>query len=194
MAQVRGGRRPPAGGRAAFTGDAAEAAVRDARIRLRHALHVREGAPQARQVSDRWHLVKNLAACVSVLLAQSLGKLRRAEQAAANIPEEEQHSRQPHSHPRTRAEKLTQQARQAERMARYEQIMALQKQGLKSADIATQVGMPERSVREWLSRGDIPYSGPRQERAGRPVKVPGVREEGRPIFPVDENQLPPFPS
>jgi hypothetical protein len=25
--------------------------------------------PQARQVSDRWHLVKNLAACVSVQLA-----------------------------------------------------------------------------------------------------------------------------
>jgi len=130
-----------------------------------YASAIKKGAPQARQVSDRWHLVKNLAACVSVLLAQSLGKLRRAEQAAANIPEEEQHSRQPHSHPRTRAEKLTQQARQAERMARYEQIMALQKQGLKSADIAPQVGMPERTVREWLSRGDIPYSGPRKPRA-----------------------------
>ena len=130
-----------------------------------YASAIKKGAPQARQVSDRWHLVKNLAAGVSALLAQSLGKLRRAEQAAANIPEEEQHSREPHSHPRTRAEKRTQQARQAERMARSEQIMALQKQGLKSADIATQVGMPERSVREWLSRGDIPYSGPRQERA-----------------------------
>jgi DNA-binding NarL/FixJ family response regulator len=105
-------------------------------------------------VSDRWHLVKNLAACVSVQLTQSLGKLRRAEQAAANTAEEEQHSLVQQSHPRTRAEKRTQQVRRDERMDRYEQIVALHSQGMKSADIATQVGMAERTVREWLSRGD----------------------------------------
>ncbi len=43
--------------------------------------------------------------------------------------------------------------------------MLLQAQGMKSADIAAQVGMAERTVRGWLSRGDIPYTGPRRERA-----------------------------
>jgi len=37
-----------------------------------YASAIRKGAPHARQVSDRWHLVKNLAACVSVQLAPSV--------------------------------------------------------------------------------------------------------------------------
>ena len=130
-----------------------------------YASAIKKGAPQAREVSDRWHLVKNLAGCVSVLLAESLALLRRAEAAAAvNSAEEEPSSREPYSHPRTRAEQRTQQARQGERRARYEQIMALFKQGMKSAEIAAQVGMAERTVRHWLSRGDIPYAGPRRPR------------------------------
>jgi transposase len=36
---------------------------------------------------------------------------------------------------------------------------------MKSVEIAAQIGMAERTVRRWLSRGDIPYSGSRRERA-----------------------------
>jgi transposase len=42
--------------------------------------------------------------------------------------------------------------------------MALHSQGLKSAEIAVETGMTERTVRRWLSRRDIPYSRPRKQR------------------------------
>ena len=118
---------------------------------------------------QKWYLVglpshKNLAACVSVQLTQSLEKLRRAEQAEILTAEEKQHSREKPRHPRTRAEKHTQQVRRDERMSRYEQIVALRSQGMKSADIAEKLGMAERTIRGWLSRGDIPYSRPRKQR------------------------------
>ncbi len=41
--------------------------------------------------------------------------------------------------------------------------MALRKQGMMSADIAMRMGMAERTVRHWLSRG-TPYSRPRRQR------------------------------
>jgi len=42
--------------------------------------------------------------------------------------------------------------------------MALQQQGMKSSEIAAHMGMAPRTVREWLDRGDIPYSGSRKPR------------------------------
>jgi transposase len=105
-----------------------------------YASAIKKGAPQARQVSDRWHLTKNLAECVSVVLTQCLTEIRQAERAAVTIPEEEQHAPY-HSHPRTQAEQHTQQARQSERSTRYEHIVALSKQGMRSSDIAVHVGM-----------------------------------------------------
>jgi transposase len=131
-----------------------------------YASAIKKGAPQAREVSDRWHLVKNLAGCVSVLLTSCLTQLRRAEMAA-EVKEElgEPILHQQLGHPRTRAERQVQQARAAERQARYEQISHLQKQGMKSAEIAAKVGMAERTVRHWLSQRGIPYSSPRKPRS-----------------------------
>lgn len=127
-----------------------------------YASAITKGAPHARQVSDRWHLTKNLANCVSVLLTQCLTEVRRAEQAAG-IPRQEETPIPQERRARTRAVQQAQRARAAERLERYESMMALRRQGLLSAEIAMRLGMPERTVRHWLSRG-TPYSGPRRQR------------------------------
>jgi transposase len=115
-----------------------------------YASAIRKGAPQARQVSDRWHLVKNLTTCVSVQLARTLAQLRRAEE------------RRP---AQTQAIQQAQQARQAERTTRYEQILQLQRQGMKSGEIARTLGMSQRTLQRWIATGTIPYSRRKRPRA-----------------------------
>ena len=108
-----------------------------------YASAIRKGAPQARQVSDRWHCLKNFSACVSVQMTKILAHLRRAQE-----PRRAQ----------TQAIHQVQQARQAERMARYEQIMTLHKQGMKSGEIARTLSMSQRTLQRWMAAGTIPYS------------------------------------
>jgi transposase len=115
-----------------------------------YASAIRKGAPQARQVSDRWHLVKNLTACVSVQLAKTLAQLRRAEE------------RRP---AQTQAVQQAHQARAAERTARYEHILELHTQGVKSGEIARTLGMSQRTIQRWIATGTIPYARRKRPRA-----------------------------
>jgi DNA-binding transcriptional regulator YiaG len=108
-----------------------------------YASAIRKGAPQAQQVSDRWHILKNFAACVSARLTKTLAQLRRA---------------QDHHPPQTQAIQQVQQARQAERMTRYEQALAWQRQGMKSGEIARTLSMSQRTLQRWMATATIPYS------------------------------------
>ena len=55
-------------------------------------------------------------------------------------------------------------ARFAEREQRYEQVLSLHRQGLRTSDIAIQVAMGERTVRDWLAHGTYPEPKHRRHR------------------------------
>jgi transposase len=65
---------------------------------------------------------------------------------------------------RSRREEQARLARAAEREQRYEQVLTLHRQGLLTSEIALQVGMGDRTVREWLAHGSYPEPKQRRHR------------------------------
>ena len=120
------------------------------------------GAPQAQQVVDRFHLVKNLSEVLQEILGHCRAEIRQGE---APLPQVEKAAAEP-TRPlptaatwqqRTPAHvKRVHQARQASRNDRYTQMTTLRTQGLTQREVAKRMGMSERTVRHWLKRGAAP--------------------------------------
>src|SRR6266568_4201661 len=120
------------------------------------------GAPQAQQVVDRFHMVKNLSEVLQEILGHCRAEIRQGE---APLPQLEKAAEEPLRplpsaatwQQRTPAHvKKAHQARQASRDDRYLQMTALRTQGLTQREVAKRMGMSERAVRTWLKRGAAP--------------------------------------
>jgi transposase len=128
-----------------------------------YAAAARQAAPQAIQVADRFHLVKNLAEAVELALARGWAEIRRGSELAegySSAPAEEEAEEeamvappQEWRPPVPLHRQQLQVARQAERMKRYEQVISLRSLGLKPTAIARRLGKSERTVRRWLAVG-----------------------------------------
>jgi transposase len=127
-----------------------------------YASAAREGAPQAIQCADRFHLIKNLGEAVEGLLARHLAAYRKKEAQAT--PDEQASVWLSKSSTRRspRLEQL-QRARREERLARYEQVIALRKQGLSYQAMANRVGMGASTVQSWLAVETFPERKPREQ-------------------------------
>lgn len=120
------------------------------------------GAPQAIQCADRFHLLKNLREDLEGLLARHLAVKRQMKtQEVLDTPAPIlQATRSPKLSPKV---KRIQQSRREERLARYQQVIALRKQGLSHETIAHRVGMGASTVQVWLAAGQFPERKPREQ-------------------------------
>ena len=117
----------------------------------------RQGAPEATQVADRWHLLRNLGEALRHVTDRHHARLRAALKAAASganaVP-----AQLPASTPLPPATKLErdQRDRLAARGARFDRVMALRGRGLTLDGIAAATGLSRSTVKRWLRRGSVP--------------------------------------
>jgi transposase len=121
-----------------------------------------KGAPQALQVADRWHILRNLGKAVGLLLTHHFTAHRKQKVQAAGAS---QQAPSPLDRPRRLwpQQAHIQQIHREERLARYEQVMALIKQGMTHRDIADQVGVGLTTIENWRKRGSFPERKPREQ-------------------------------
>jgi transposase len=115
-----------------------------------HAAAVKQGAPQALEVADRFHITKNLTETVQRCLSRLLIEMKEANQKADSEEQQQTAGPLPVEEWRPAQDEEVKQAiatRHAEHRERYQQIVTLHAQGLRSKEIATRLGMKERAVR-----------------------------------------------
>ena len=114
-----------------------------------------QGAAQARQVVDRWHLLRNLGQAVQAVVSRHHGavsrvakRLRQQRIDVAPLPSPEP-ARPP-------AVERRRQAAYARRQTRYEAAARLRAAGVSLSGIGRRLGVERKTVRRWLRAGGAP--------------------------------------
>jgi transposase len=137
----------------------------------RYADGIARGAPAARQVADRWHLLRSLREALERLLDGKAAARQAAVAPPAAPPptvpggapsEAAEADATPSAGPTlpTAAGRETQR-RRARRLARFEEVRTLAAGGLNRAAIAAQPGMSRRTVRRYVRAEAFPERAPR---------------------------------
>lgn len=129
-----------------------------------------QGAPQAVQVADRWHLLKNMGDILKEVLAREYPQVRkvligatritrqlpRTDEALAEDPKQTAPSPAPSgpappgSEGRRGYRSRRSEQRRERRIAKFEEARALRKQGLSYRAIAARVGLDKKTVRKFV--------------------------------------------
>jgi transposase len=112
-----------------------------------------EGAPQATQISDRFHLVKNLVEAIEPEVASCYKHLRQAQLPlpTPSLPKADEWRQAPDAD--AERKRL---ARLADKQERFEQVKDFLAHGLSPKEIAQKLAMPVRTVYRWQGREACP--------------------------------------
>jgi transposase len=113
-----------------------------------------QGAPEAVQVADRFHLVENLGEALEKVLCHYRCELKAIEQQPGSP--DAKTVVVPARSTVTRSEQDKSQTYQQRRVQQQQDIKTLRQQGWSQADIAQQVGVSLRTVQRFMSVPDFP--------------------------------------
>jgi transposase len=119
---------------------------------------IRRGAPDAIQVSDRWHLLRNLNDAVARAFDRHHRDLRAAAAAVAtgNAPDGPASASLTPDLPVMPVSELSHPDHHAVRRARFDEVMALHHRNWPIKRIARTLGLNLKTVRRWLRSGQLP--------------------------------------
>jgi transposase len=120
------------------------------------------GAPDAVQVADRFHVFKNLYDAVEKAVERNRRAAARAARAPSSPPADPGAGHPLWGH---RADP----AKREERLMRYERVVELRRRGVYVEDIASEVGLTQRTVVAWLNAGGFPERGRPKRKKPSPV-------------------------
>jgi len=117
---------------------------------------VRCGAPDAVQVADRWHLLRNLGDALARALDRHGHDLRAAAVSVAASATQPEQDKPTSTTPPAPADQPQGADRHAIRRARFSEALALHAQGWSARRIAQIVGVNRQTVQGWLRSGELP--------------------------------------
>ena len=129
-----------------------------------YATAAREGAPQARQVADRWHLLKNIGDEPERMMYRHIPLIRLVASELSPKKSPEPEPSVPAASLR-RPERLKQQIRK-KRHQRWTEVMALHNKGCSFREISRITGLSRVTVSRWVGSGTFPEMSTRPPKRG----------------------------
>jgi len=123
-----------------------------------YARGIKEGAPQALQVADRWHLLLNIREMLKRYLRRVYGRLKRLPRLAneETIDEQPTTTSERMAFPRTKGERDASLASRESRIARYETIQQMRQDGVSILEIAERLHLHRETVRTYYYAESFP--------------------------------------
>lgn len=139
----------------------------------------RLGAPDAVQIADRFHIVKNLTECLDQVLLREHRMLESISKGVQAPDQEPLSAPAPEPVGRRRPPREVQEAtlRRERRQARYNAVIAAQQQGHSLRAIAAQLGLARNTVRKYVRLADAPEPAPRRSRPHKADSFAGYLRE-----------------